>query len=51
MRHVILLLVIFLFSVAVQGQNKITISGFVYDEQTREPLIGANVFESTSHSL
>lgn len=48
MKQTILLLIIFLSLYAAIGQNKTTISGFVYDEQTREPLIGANVFEKTS---
>lgn len=34
-----------LVAIATQGQEKIIISGFVYDELTREPLIGANVIE------
>lgn len=50
LKFCILTKLIFLFSFVVQGQ-KITISGFVYDEQTREPLIGANVFESISHAV
>lgn len=50
MKRTILLLIICLLLIKAQGQNKITISGFVYDEQTHEPLIGANVFEKNSHS-
>lgn len=31
------------------GQNKTTISGFVYDSLTKEILIGANIYETLSH--
>ncbi len=44
MKQTFLLLIICLSLFSAKGQNKTTISGFVYDEQTREPLIGANVF-------
>ena len=48
MKRTILLLIICLLLFAATGQNKTTVSGFVYDEQTQEPLIGAHVFEKTS---
>jgi hypothetical protein len=49
MKQTILFLLLCLSLVSAHGQNKMTISGFVYDEQTREPLIGANVYDSTNH--
>lgn len=50
MKTTLQFLIICLFVITSQAQNKIIISGFVYDEQTREPLIGANVFEKASGS-
>lgn len=50
MKHTILLLIICLSLYSAKGQNKTTVSGFVYDKLTQEPLISANVFEKNSQT-
>lgn len=51
MKIAFLVLIICLSVFTVVGQNKMTICGYVFDEQTREPLIGANVIEKGSNSV
>jgi CarboxypepD_reg-like domain/TonB dependent receptor/TonB-dependent Receptor Plug Domain len=47
-KTVILLTTTFLLNIAAWSQN--TISGYVYDTQSREPLIGATVFDSLTQT-
>lgn len=49
-KYTILILISYLFFHFANGQNKITVSGYVYDQQTREPLICANVFENEARA-
>ena len=48
MKQLIILHIICLMAFAANAQNKLIISGFVFDDQTREPLIGAHIFDNHS---
>lgn len=48
MKQLIILHIICLTAFAANAQSKLIISGFVFDDQTREPLIGAHIFDNHS---
>lgn len=50
MKQLIILQLICLVAFAANAQSKLTISGFVFDDQTREPLIGAHIFDPHSQT-